>query len=107
MKSKETGSGSYEAHINGILDMPWHTMCHNCLFAQTERPALFSGDTLFNAGAGNTHNGGDTNVLYDTFVRQLTRLHSNTHHIPDTTTLSPISNLRSPVHLITLQLSRC
>ena len=31
-------------------------------------PALFSGDTLFNAGAGNCHNGGDPVALYETFA---------------------------------------
>ena len=52
------------------LDTPGHTLCHICLLSHTEQPALFSGDTLFNAGAGNTHNGGDTGLLYaktDTF----------------------------------------
>jgi hypothetical protein len=41
------------------LDTPGHTMCHICLRSHTEQPALFSGDTLFNAGAGNCHNGGN------------------------------------------------
>lgn len=64
------------------LDTPGHTMTHVCLFAHTEQPALFSGDTLFNAGAGNCHNGGDPEVLYDTFATQLARL-------PDSTRLYP------------------
>ncbi|HEX7435466.1 MAG TPA: hydroxyacylglutathione hydrolase family protein, partial [Caldimonas sp.] len=46
------------------LDTPGHTMCHICLRSHTDQPALFSGDTLFNAGAGNCHNGGDPNELY-------------------------------------------
>ena len=41
------------------MDTPGHTMCHICLRSHTEQPALFSGDTLFNAGAGNCHNGGN------------------------------------------------
>jgi hydroxyacylglutathione hydrolase len=64
------------------LDTPGHTMAHVCLLSHTEEPALFSGDTLFNAGAGNCHNGGDPQALYDTFVTQLARL-------PDSTRLHP------------------
>ena len=64
------------------LDTPGHTMCHICLRSHTEQPALFSGDTLFNAGAGNTHNGGDTGALYATFAEQLSRLPDNTQVYP-------------------------
>jgi hydroxyacylglutathione hydrolase len=64
------------------LDTPGHTMCHICLLAHTDQPALFSGDTLFNAGAGNTHNGGDTQALYATFAEQLDRLPGNTRLYP-------------------------
>jgi hydroxyacylglutathione hydrolase len=60
------------------LDTPGHTMCHICLRAHGERPALFSGDTLFNAGAGNCHNGGAPEALYDTFARQLAALPEDT-----------------------------
>jgi hydroxyacylglutathione hydrolase len=60
------------------LDTPGHTLCHICLRSHTEQPALFSGDTLFNAGAGNVHNGGDVNALYTTFADQLARLPDNT-----------------------------
>ncbi len=60
------------------LDTPGHTMCHICLRSHTEQPALFSGDTLFNAGAGNVHNGGDVNALYATFADQLAKLPDNT-----------------------------
>ncbi len=60
------------------LDTPGHTLCHICLRSHTEQPALFSGDTLFNAGAGNVHNGGDVNALYTTFAEQLARLPDNT-----------------------------
>ena len=59
-------------------DTPGHTMCHICLLAHTEQPALFSGDTLFNAGAGNVHNGGSVDALYTTFAEQLSRLPDNT-----------------------------
>ena len=64
------------------LDTPGHTMCHICLRSHTERPALFSGDTLFNAGAGNCHNGGDPATLYATFAEQLARLPENTEVYP-------------------------
>ncbi|MBU3740361.1 MAG: hydroxyacylglutathione hydrolase [Rhodoferax sp.] len=64
------------------LDTPGHTMCHICLLAHGDRPALFSGDTLFNAGAGNTHNGGDTGALYGTFAQQLGRLPDDTRLFP-------------------------
>ena len=60
------------------MDTPGHTMCHICLRSHTDQPALFSGDTLFNAGAGNCHNGGDPEALYATFVDQLARLPENT-----------------------------
>jgi len=64
------------------LDTPGHTMCHICLRSHTEQPALFSGDTLFNAGAGNCHNGGDAGALYTTFVDLLARLPDNTQVYP-------------------------
>ena len=64
------------------LDTPGHTMCHICLRSHTDQPALFSGDTLFNAGAGNCHNGGNVESLYQTFVDQLARLPDNTEIYP-------------------------
>lgn len=60
------------------LDTPGHTMSHICLLSHTDQPALFSGDTLFNAGAGNCHNGGHPNELYDTFASQLAQLKDDT-----------------------------
>lgn len=65
-----------------VLDTPGHTMSHVCLFAPTDPPALLSGDTLFNAGAGNCHNGGHPNALYHTFTEQLAKL-------PDATRVYP------------------
>jgi hydroxyacylglutathione hydrolase len=64
------------------LDTPGHTMSHVCLLSHTERPALFCGDTLFNAGAGNCHNGGHPAELYQTFAGQLAKL-------PDETVIYP------------------
>ena len=60
------------------LDTPGHTMSHVCLLSHTETPALFCGDTLFNAGAGNCHGGGHPNELYKTFAEQLARLPDET-----------------------------
>jgi len=64
------------------MDTPGHTMCHICLRSHGEQPALFSGDTLFNAGAGNCHNGGDANELYMTFEGQLAKLPESTRIYP-------------------------
>ncbi|MCP5130977.1 MAG: hydroxyacylglutathione hydrolase [Pseudomonadales bacterium] len=60
------------------LDTPGHTMCHICVLSHTETPALFCGDTLFNAGAGNCHHGGHPRQLYSTFAEQLAQLPENT-----------------------------
>jgi hydroxyacylglutathione hydrolase len=64
------------------LDTPGHTMTHVCVLSHTEEPALFCGDTLFNAGAGNCYNGGEPHALYRTFATQLARL-------PDATRVYP------------------
>ncbi len=64
------------------LDTPGHTMSHICLLTREGNPALFSGDTLFNAGAGNCHNGGHPEELFETFDRQLSTL-------PDATRVYP------------------
>jgi len=64
------------------MDTPGHTLAHVCLFAHTEQPALFCGDTFFNAGAGNCHNGGNPAVLYETFARELARLPDSTRVFP-------------------------
>ncbi len=64
------------------LDTPGHTMSHVCLLSRSDTPALFCGDTLFNAGAGNCHYGGHPNELYHTFATQLATL-------PDETLIYP------------------
>jgi len=64
------------------LDTPGHTMSHVCLLSHTDTPALFCGDTLFNAGAGNCHNGGHPHELYQTFVQQLAKLSDTTRIYP-------------------------
>lgn len=60
------------------LDTPGHTMSHVCLRSHTDTPALFCGDTLFNAGAGNCHHGGHPAELYATFANQLAKLPDHT-----------------------------
>ena len=60
------------------LDTPGHTMSHICLLSHTDQPSLFCGDTLFNAGAGNCHNGGHPAELYETFASQLATLGDDT-----------------------------
>ena len=65
-----------------VLDTPGHTMSHICLLSKTEQSVLFSGDTLFNAGAGNCHSGGHPQDLYTTFSKQLSNL-------PDSTLIYP------------------
>ena len=65
-----------------VLDTPGHTMTHVCLLSHTDQPALFCGDTLFNAGAGNCHNGGHPAELYKTFSEQLARLPGDTRIYP-------------------------
>lgn len=52
-----------------IVLTPGHTMKHISIYAhEGDRPvALFCGDTLFNAGVGNCHNGGHPETLYETF----------------------------------------
>ena len=64
------------------LDTPGHTMSHVCLLSRTDEPALFCGDTLFNAGAGNCHNGGHPEELYVTFSEQLAKLDDATKVYP-------------------------
>ncbi len=64
------------------LDTPGHTMSHICLLSHTDQPALFCGDTLFNAGAGNCHGGGHPNELYETFAGPLAKLGDGTQVYP-------------------------
>lgn len=64
------------------LDTPGHTMAHICALARGEQPALFCGDTLFNAGAGNCHHGGHPEQLYQTFASRLRKLPPETRVFP-------------------------
>ena len=60
------------------LDTPGHTMSHICMLSRTDQPALFCGDAMSNAGAGNCHNGGHPEELYATFASQLSKLPDDT-----------------------------
>ena len=64
------------------LDTPGHTMAHICALAHGAQPALFCGDTLFNAGAGNCRNGGQPEQLYRTFATRLAKLPDETRVFP-------------------------
>ena len=53
---------------------PGHTMSHICLYfsgSNSEDPALFCGDTLFNAGVGRCDLGGAPKILHQTFIDQI------------------------------------
>lgn len=68
-----------------ILSTPGHTMSHICLYfdgTDSEQPAFFCGDTLFNAGVGRCDFGGDPEVLYKTFAEQIFTLPENTRVFP-------------------------
>lgn len=79
-----------------VLSTPGHTACHICLLslpARTgERAAFFSGDTLFNASAGNCQNGGNVEDLYSTFSTVISALGDSTLLYPGHDYLS--NNLR-------------
>jgi hydroxyacylglutathione hydrolase len=80
-----------------VLDTPGHTAAHVCLFGLLPTPVLFCGDTLFNAGVGNCHHGGEPTLLYHTFAEQIFKL-------PDATEVYPghdymVNNLRFTLSL--------
>ena len=57
-----------------VMSTPGHTMSHICLYftgSATSAPALFCGDTLFNAGVGRCDFGGDPEIMHATFVEQI------------------------------------
>jgi hydroxyacylglutathione hydrolase len=59
-----------------ILDTPGHTFAHLCIMLlKDDTPeCIFTGDTLFNAGVGNCHNGGDPEILFKTIHQQFQNL---------------------------------
>lgn len=58
-------------HSLNVLDTPGHTHAHLCLLLiEKEHPhAIFTGDTLFNAGVGHCRDG-DSKVLYQTVSKK-------------------------------------
>jgi hydroxyacylglutathione hydrolase len=68
-----------------VMDTPGHTMSHICLYFQgdtEEQPALFCGDTLFNAGVGRCDFGGEPKTLHKTFEDQIFPLADNVRIFP-------------------------
>ena len=67
-----------------VLDTPGHTYAHLCFLItrEGEPQAVFTGDTLFNAGVGNCHNGGSPEALYETIAQQF-------HTLPDHVAIYP------------------
>lgn len=61
------------------FDTPGHTFAHLCLLLIVDEKVVgvFTGDTLFNAGVGNCHNGGDPGVLYETITNKFKVLPEN------------------------------
>lgn len=68
-----------------VLDTPGHTMSHICLYypgSADEQPALFCGDTLFNAGVGRCDFGGEPKILHKTFEDHIFPLADNVRIFP-------------------------
>ncbi len=66
-----------------VLDTPGHTFAHLCflLLVKSRVKAVFTGDTLFNAGVGHCRSG-DARVLYETISKQF-------HSLPDDVVVYP------------------
>lgn len=70
--------------FGAIIDTPGHTMKHISIFFFESRNrtikerAVICGDTIFSAGVGNCHNGGDVEVLQHTLELQFYRMDDNT-----------------------------
>lgn len=62
-----------------VLDTPGHTFAHLCLLLshKQQAKAVFSGDTLFNAGVGHCRSGGSPTVLHETIRDQFETLDDN------------------------------
>ena len=60
-------------------------MSHICLYFEgndSNKPALFCGDTLFNAGVGRCDFGGDPIIMHQTFEEQIFLLSDNVRIYP-------------------------
>ncbi len=62
-----------------VIETPGHTESHICLLLREndQNVAVFSGDTLFNAGVGNCKNGGCPKDLYNTISQSFYTLEDN------------------------------
>lgn len=71
-------------HSLSTMDTPGHTLDHQVFIWKVHNVAvaLFSGDTLFNAGVGNCRGGGDVNLLYQTTNKLI-------QNLPEATLLYP------------------
>lgn len=61
-----------------VIDTPGHTMGHISLLNRKGEPVVFSGDTLFSAGVGHCHKGGNPKTLYQTITSILYNLPDDT-----------------------------
>ena len=70
-----------------VLNTPGHTTAHLCFIVleQGIAKAVFTGDTLFNAGVGHCRSGGDVDALYQTIVEQF-------HSLDDSIVIYPGHN---------------
>ena len=66
-----------------VIDIPGHTYAHIglLLFEKAKCTAVFTGDTLFNAGVGNCHSG-DVNTLFNTINDIFTKLEDDVSVYP-------------------------
>ena len=82
-----------------VLDTPGHTFAHLCFLVTIDGnpQAVFTGDTLFNAGVGNCHNGGSPEVLYETIRAQFHPLEDGVVVYPGHDYLE--NNLQFTLHL--------
>jgi hydroxyacylglutathione hydrolase len=66
-----------------VLDTPGHTFAHLCLLVvEKQQPtAVFTGDTLFNAGVGHCRSG-DAEILYKTISEQFETLDDHIMVLP-------------------------
>lgn len=68
-----------------VMDTPGHTMSHICLYFEGSAdidPALFCGDTLFNAGVGRCDIGGAPKIMFQTFDKQFFPLQDSVRVFP-------------------------
>ena len=67
-----------------VMDTPGHTFAHLCLKLVDAKKEIgvITGDTMFNAGVGNCHNGGDPQTLYTTIASQFFSLDDHVRVYP-------------------------